>query len=93
VALRQTSDSKEILAKVEDVLRVAAAHGHCSVVLGAWGCGAFSNDAGMVARQMLVAVRGSEFADCFDEVTFAVPDEGKVAKFNHCFTEPTGLTT
>jgi hypothetical protein len=34
-ALRQTSESKDILVIVEDGLRVAAAHGHRAVALGA----------------------------------------------------------
>jgi hypothetical protein len=58
-ALRQTSGSKEILVKVEDGLRVAAAHGHRTVTLGAWGYGAFGNEPAVVVRQMVAAVRCS----------------------------------
>ena len=32
------------------VLAVAASHGHTSLVLGAWGCGAFGNDPATVSK-------------------------------------------
>lgn len=53
------------------VLRVAAAHGHRTLVLGAWGCGVFRNDAATVAGAFREALRE---IDRFDRVVFAVRD-------------------
>jgi uncharacterized protein (TIGR02452 family) len=53
------------------VLRVAAAHGHRRLVLGAWGCGVFGNDPTTVATAFADALRA---VGAFDEVCFAVLD-------------------
>lgn len=54
------------------VLEIAAAHGHRSLILGAWGCGVFRNDPALVAAtfsDLLHAQPG-----WFDQVVFAVHD-------------------
>ena len=56
------------------VLAVAAAHGHRNLLLGAWGCGVFGNDPGLVADAWVTHLRGRRFAGCFDHVEFAVYD-------------------
>lgn len=58
------------------VLAVAAAHGHRTLVLGAWGCGVFGNDPALVASVFAGALR-----DCpwFSHVVFAVLDRQAVA--------------
>ncbi|AEV86299.1 hypothetical protein ACWT_5281 [Actinoplanes sp. SE50] len=53
------------------VLRVAAAHGHRDLVLGAWGCGVFGNDPAEVAAAFAEALRASPW---FDRVIFAILD-------------------
>jgi uncharacterized protein (TIGR02452 family) len=53
------------------VLGVAAAHGHRTLVLGAWGCGVFRNDPAAVATAFAEALRA---VDRFDRVVFAVRD-------------------
>jgi uncharacterized protein (TIGR02452 family) len=61
-----------LAARAQQVLGVAAAHGHRALVLGAWGCGVFGNDPGTVAP-----VFASEIARArgwFDHITFAVLD-------------------
>jgi uncharacterized protein (TIGR02452 family) len=55
------------------VLGVAAAHGHRSLVLGAWGCGVFGNDPAEVASLFGMALEGP-FAGAFEAVVFAVLD-------------------
>lgn len=58
------------------VLHVAAAHGHRRLVLGAWGCGVFQNDAATVALAFRDALRDNRY---FDHVVFAVLDRQKGA--------------
>jgi uncharacterized protein (TIGR02452 family) len=53
------------------VLEVAAAHGHHTLVLGAWGCGVFRNDPSIVAAAFAEALRQ---VGPFDRVVFAVRD-------------------
>ncbi|WP_327028246.1 TIGR02452 family protein [Micromonospora sp. NBC_01740] len=53
------------------VLEVAAAHGHRTIVLGAWGCGVFRNDPATVADAFADALR---MVDRFDRVVFAIRD-------------------
>lgn len=53
------------------VLEVAAAHGHRTVVLGAWGCGVFRNDPAVVAEAFREALKE---VDRFDHVIFAIYD-------------------
>jgi uncharacterized protein (TIGR02452 family) len=57
--------------RVIKVLQIAAEYGHKTIVLGAWGCGAFGNDPEMVAqvfKDMLPKV------PAFEHVCFAVYD-------------------
>jgi uncharacterized protein (TIGR02452 family) len=61
--------------RIERVLEVAAAWGQRGLVLGAWGCGVFRNDAGMVARLFGEFLLGEgRYAGVFEEVVFAVLD-------------------
>lgn len=53
------------------VLRVAASHGHKRLVLGAWGCGVFGNEPGIVADAFRRALHDNRY---FDHVVFAVLD-------------------
>ncbi|SNR83786.1 TIGR02452 family protein [Actinoplanes regularis] len=55
------------------VLRVAAAHGHRELILGAWGCGVFGNDPDQVAAAFATALAAAPW---FDRVVFAVLDRG-----------------
>jgi uncharacterized protein (TIGR02452 family) len=57
--------------RAERVLRVAAAHGHRTLVLGAWGCGVFRNVPSEVARAFAAAL---DEVPCFDRVVFAIYD-------------------
>ncbi|WP_158843801.1 TIGR02452 family protein [Saccharothrix deserti] len=70
------------------VLRVAAAHGHRRLVLGAWGCGVFGNDPAVVAAAFRTSLRDNRF---FDHVVFAVLDRSRdtpvLAAFADAFGE------
>ena len=61
-----------LAARAGRVLAVAAAHGHRSLVLGAWGCGVFRNDPATVAQ--VFAAHLARTAGWFDRVVFAVLD-------------------
>jgi uncharacterized protein (TIGR02452 family) len=72
--------------RVAKILSVAQAHGHDSLILGAWGCGAFGNDGHQVAeffhRSLTI-----DFAGAFKEVTFAIVDTSPEKKFIGPFAE------
>jgi uncharacterized protein (TIGR02452 family) len=53
------------------VLDIAAAHGHRTLVLGAWGCGVFRNEPATVATAFADALRAD---GRFSRVVFAVLD-------------------
>ncbi|MFI9387255.1 TIGR02452 family protein [Kutzneria sp. NPDC052558] len=60
------------------VLRVAAAHGHRRLVLGAWGCGVFGNEPAVVAEAFKAAIDRNRF---FDHIVFAVLGAPTLAVF------------
>ncbi|WP_328477218.1 TIGR02452 family protein [Actinoplanes sp. NBC_00393] len=66
------------------ILRVAAAHGHRDLVLGAWGCGVFGNAPAEVAQVFADALRESPW---FERVVFAVLDRRAEVReaFRACF--------
>ncbi|WP_096336067.1 TIGR02452 family protein [Pseudofrankia asymbiotica] len=60
-------------SRCRQVLAVAARHGYRRLVLGAWGCGAFGNDPGVVAAAFAeLLLPGGTFAEHFDEIVFAI---------------------
>jgi uncharacterized protein (TIGR02452 family) len=60
--------------RIHRVLTVAAMHGHHTLVLGAWGCGAFGNDPEVIAELFHAALDGA-FRGQFEMVIFGVLDE------------------
>ncbi len=60
-----------------NVLLVAAARGHRTLVLGAWGCGAFRNEPLLAAETIKKWLKHTRFAGCFDKVVFAIPGGGR----------------
>lgn len=62
---------REVLfARALEVLRVAARHGHRTLVLGAWGCGVFQNDPRDAAEAFAAGL--NQLPGAFDRVVFAV---------------------
>jgi uncharacterized protein (TIGR02452 family) len=59
--------------RIHRVLAIAHAYDHSTLVLGAWGCGAFGNDPHRTARDFRSALEG-EFAGAFNTVVFAITD-------------------
>ncbi|MFI7662232.1 TIGR02452 family protein [Micromonospora parva] len=70
--LGSTTGQREVpwLSQADGPL-VAAAHGHRTIVLGAWGCGVFRNDPATVAGAFADAL---QMIDRFDHVVFAIHD-------------------
>ena len=66
--------------RIRKILTVAQAHGHDSLVLGAWGCGAFGNDGHQVSAFFKQALE-EDFKGAFKEVTFAIVDTSPEKKF------------
>lgn len=68
-----------VLHRIMGMLRVAAWLGYDALVLGAFGCGAFHNDAAVVSDLFAQAMRTFRFGDraadqCFRSIDFAVLD-------------------
>lgn len=76
------------------VLALAEARKHRTLILGAWGCGAFRNDPEVAASTVGRWLRGSSrFAGRFDRVVFAIPGTGRSLANLHAFRrvlEPRG---
>jgi uncharacterized protein (TIGR02452 family) len=66
--------SGDLLEKrIGRVLAIAQAYGYSSLVLGAWGCGAFRNAPHRTAADFRAALEGP-FAGAFEHVVFAIAD-------------------
>lgn len=68
-----------VLRRITGMLRVAAWLGYDALVLGAFGCGAFRNDAAVISDLFAQAMRTFRFGDratdqCFRSIDFAVLD-------------------
>ncbi|KAK0498960.1 hypothetical protein EDD18DRAFT_1154654 [Armillaria luteobubalina] len=89
------ADRDLMRAKIKVVLRAAVAQNCRRLVLGAFGCGAFGNPPREVAQlfhRVLLGRpgRNSEFAGCFDEVTFGILGGRKesIEEFRAAFSSP-----
>lgn len=82
------SDYEEMLYnRIMGMLKVAANYGYKYLVLGAWGCGAFGNDAQIVAKLFYKALRDIRYNDLpheslFKQIYFAVLDRS-ADKYNY----------
>jgi uncharacterized protein (TIGR02452 family) len=73
--------SGDLLQKrIHRVLAIARAFGYSTLVLGAWGCGAFGNDPHRTAIDFRNALE-NEFRGAFVEVVFAITDWSPERKF------------
>ncbi len=68
------------------VLAIARAYGYTTLVLGAWGCGAFGNDPMQTATDFRQALEGP-FAGAFSEIVFAIADWSEERRFLEPFRE------
>jgi uncharacterized protein (TIGR02452 family) len=95
VASEETQDhtAKLMESRIDRILHIAVQYGYGSLVLGAWGCGAFGNDPHRIAKVFHEALSG-RFAGQFDQIVFAIADPTPRSEcytaFRDCFGE--GLT-
>lgn len=68
--------------RIGSVLKIAASCGYETVVLGAWGCGAFGNDAKDVAARFRFALSERDFRRYFSRVVFAIYESYNKYNFN-----------
>lgn len=68
------------------VLEIARAYGYNSLVLGAWGCGAFENDPKSTAVLFKESLLG-DFAGSFREIVFAITDWSPDRRFLGVFRD------
>lgn len=67
-------------ARIGRVLAIARATGYVSLVLGAWGCGAYGNDPARTAHDFRAALEGP-YAGAFAHVVFAITDWSPERRF------------
>jgi len=67
-------------ARIHRVLSIAEVYNYSSLVLGAWGCGAFGNDPLQTAQDFRHALE-NEFSGSFSEIVFAITDWSPNRKF------------
>ncbi len=72
--------------RIHRVLAIAQAYRYQSLVLGAWGCGAFANDPLQTATDFRDALEG-RFAGAFSDVIFAITDWSPQRRFLQPFRD------
>ena len=87
-------DEEMVIQKMRALMRVLVAKGASRVVLGAWGCGAFRNPDGEVARLWKKTICGvsdsgktrkREWWTGLEQIIFAITDKKMVEGFEKCF--------
>ena len=74
-------ESGDLLQKrIHRVLAIAKAFGYSTLVLGAWGCGAFGNDPRRTAIDFRSALE-NEFSGAFSDIIFAITDWSPERRF------------
>lgn len=84
--LSQRQYENMVYQRIQGMLKVAAIEGYKNLVLGAFGCGAFGNDAHIVSDLFFKALKEADFGgyraeELFDEIGFAVLDRTS-SKYN-----------
>lgn len=76
------------IRRIRIILRAAAVNGYKTLVLGAWGCGAFGNRPDQVASYFKTVIEDEGLGKAFDEICFAIygSEDGKnITAFRNCF--------
>ena len=79
-AIGQPESGDLLKSRIHRVYEIASAFDHDSLVLGAWGCGAFSNDPQRTAMDFRNILE-QEFLGHFSKIIFAVTDWSEERRF------------
>ena len=85
---RRDEVARVMTSRIGRALAICAAKRHRQLVLGAWGCGVFGNDPGLVAQAFGFELAGP-YAGVFAEVVFAVLDWSEERRFIRPFVDAT----
>lgn len=85
-AIGQPESGDLLQRRIHRVLAIARACGYSTLVLGAWGCGAFANDPVRTARDFRGALE-TEFSGAFSHLVFAIVDWSPERRFLGPFRE------
>lgn len=61
--------------KIRTIYRIGVLHGHDSLVLGAWGCGAFGNPPEQMAQLFMEVLGEDEFMGRYKDIRFAIIED------------------
>lgn len=61
--------------KIRTIYRIGVLHGHDSLVLGAWGCGAFGNPPEQMAQLFMEVLNEDEFRGRYRDIRFAIIED------------------
>ena len=75
-------DVKRTAEKMRIILRVAYINGHSTLILGAFGCGAYGNPPEQIAALFRDVLAEPEFRDVFKRVVFAILDSFQSDNYN-----------
>ena len=80
--LKEDEYKRLLFSRINGMLRVAIFYGYEHLILGAWGCGAFGNDAAVIAELFYKALKELKIErymvkDFFRRIDFAVLDKTK----------------
>ena len=76
------------IRRIRIMLAAAAKYGYNTLVLGAWGCGAFGNKPQDVAGYFKQVIVDEGYGKCFDEICFAIygrEDGNNITEFRKTF--------
>jgi hypothetical protein len=71
--------------KICGILDQACVHGHTTLVLGSWGCGAFGNPVEWIAQTFRRCLSMDRYVGCFLHVILAIPNKSMLAAFEEVF--------
>ena len=85
--MTETAYRQLVYNRIVGMLKSAAFFGYRNLILGAWGCGAYGNDASVISDLFRRALNeldynGFKESDLFDRIDFAVLDRTP-SQFNY----------